>query len=124
MDPFLLIPLLSSLLAVLVIVRLALRWRQPGPFAARAEAEVVEVTASDIRVHRKNVVVHRILLRFVLPSGDMHVVDTTRPLSGWQKDALLPGRTAPIEYDPRDPDRFRIRFDELRRRSAAAAQPS
>lgn len=72
---------------------------------------------------------HRYVVVFELASGERHAADRTGHLSQDQKDILLPDRVVPIEYDARDPDRFRVLWDELREGEAqavpeAAARPA
>lgn len=93
------------------------RWRAATPFLVRTEARVADVSTSDVGSGRSTETVHRVVLLFTLPSGEQHAVDRTGPLSEWQKDALLPDRMVPIEYDSRDPDKFKILLDELRQRT-------
>lgn len=108
-----LVAVLSAVIAAFLRSR---RWRAATPYLVRTDARVADVSTSDVGSGRNTETVHRVVFVFTLPSGEQHAVDLTEPLSDWQKDLLLPDRMVPIEYDSRDPDRFRVRFDELKQR--------
>lgn len=105
-----------ALFAGLVALVRALRWRAAAPFLVRTEARVTDVSTTDVGSGRNTRTQHRVVLLFTLPSGEQHAVDSIGPLREWQKNALLPDHMVPIEYDSRDPDRFRIRYDILQAR--------
>jgi hypothetical protein len=112
----LVVALAFALVAGVVAVVRMMRWKAAAPFLVRTDARVADVSTADEGSGRSTRTVHRVVLIFTLKNGEQQAVDTTSSLEEWQKDALLPDRMVPIVYDSRDPDRFKILFEELKQR--------